>query len=690
MSRKLYLAVIALASSLLTTGLDAATPKGYQLYPFPAVVVSSETITDKGIAENKLLSKEWRTLQKNNVEALNSKFVSAVTAEFSSQVVPKITKADRDRTLVVSLHIARARHYSVVKPNGTQDVYVPVTGSLYFTNPRTTEVVLALSNTVKPIQTLSSDDSDFEKKLAGLYQKGFDGLLADLVSQAKSRFLLTEIKTTISETYLGLGVTSIGTDGGLSAGDKLTSPTDGVPVTLLSCDANACIAKRSVGEPSLGASYVKLGTGKLNALQKPSAFVRVTSKTTQSLDAVWAQVFAENLGEKSPFNVVFFNPAFDYLITTISRDNDISRQDVERREPPELIVDIALDDPLSYKLPTNLSYKSSAGFVGRSTALVVDSNSSLIFSTSSLDVIEDEITQGIDFNAEDRAEISMKNSLISLAERLSAEYKPAVLQFAVKAQGDKYSTDDPGRVLLHKSKHMVYRGLRLQRSGQVTFVPLGYMRAVKGESSSKELTFAPPAISPQKFTVAEGDLLIVKNALSKSLSSDALIGSCGSAQNKGQIELQNVSDKVVGGISRAISLPFINQSSRSAVDFMFRGESGFREIAEKSEIDEVRPDFCIQSMQKIEAGEKICKNDVCQIPVSVKLAASLMKDGSSVVLKAVEQRVTTPGFNVSAGQEEQANVAKASAEKVVDQAVAALIELVKPAFTAAIQQQLSN
>ena len=63
---------------------------------------------------------------------------------------------------------------------------------------------------------------------------------------------------------------------------------------------------------------------------------------------------------------------------------------------------------------------------------------------------------------------------------------------------------------------------------------------------------------------------------------------------------------------------------------------------------------------------------------------------SSVVLKAVEQRVTTPGFNVSAGEEEQENVAKASAEKVVDQAVAALIELVTPAFTAAIQQQLSN
>jgi hypothetical protein len=74
----------------------------------------------------------------------------------------------------------------------------------------------------------------------------------------------------------------------------------------------------------------------------------------------------------------------------------------------------------------------------------------------------------------------------------------------------------------------------------------------------------------------------------------------------------------------------------------------------------------------------------------VKLGASLVKDGASLAVKAVEQKVTTPGFSQSASAADQASAIKASAERVVDQAIDALTELVKPAFETAIQQQIGN
>jgi len=54
----------------------------------------------------------------------------------------------------------------------------------------------------------------------------------------------------------------------------------------------------------------------------------------------------------------------------------------------------------------------------RSVQINEIANCTLVIETR-LDFIEDEITAGVDFGAEDRAEISAKNALITLAEKVS-------------------------------------------------------------------------------------------------------------------------------------------------------------------------------------------------------------------------------------------------------------------------------
>jgi hypothetical protein len=673
------LSSLLIALSLFSSPSAWSAAKGYQLYAFPALIVSAKTQTTEGAVDNPLISPEWNALYQRNLSPMNDQFVSAIRSGFPDLVTEKILKEDRDRSLVVSLHIARARHYSVPKPNGTQDVYVPVTGSLYFTNPKTTEVVLAFSTTVKPIQTLPQGDVDFSKRVEVLYQKGYEALLGELIAQAKGRFSPTVISTTVVQTQLGLGITSIGTGGGLAVGDKLYSQVDDVPLTVVSCEETACVAKRVVGDVPVGATYTKRSSGKVSALDKPSVYVDVKS-SNPSLDVVWGLLFAENLGERAPFNVVFFNPDFQYLLDQISAQNQISRDDIEKRDPPELVLQISLDEPLSYKLPTNLSYKFAAGFVGRATAKIVDRNSNLVFSKSVVDVIEDEITEGVDFSAEDRAEISAKNALIALAETMSADFKPSVLSFPISRKGAASVTSDPGRLLRMGQKYTIYRPIKSASSSVPLLVPIGHVKPARGAGEEKVLELTPPSIAVHKFEVLSGDVLLVRNAVSKSLSSDSTIAVCGVAENRGQVELQNMHEKIFTGISRKLSHPFLVLDGPESVAFMFGGESGFRALTKRELTQQGPSDFCIQPIQRIEPAERICKKDVCQVAISVKLGASLVKDGASLAVKAVEQKVTTPGFSQSASAADQASAIKASAER----------ELVKPAFEAAIQQQIGN
>jgi hypothetical protein len=387
---------------------------------------------------------------------------------------------------------------------------------------------------------------------------------------------------------------------------------------------------------------------------------------------------------------VFFNPAFDYVLQTISRDNEVSREDVERRDPPDLLVEITVDDPLGYKLPTNLDYKFSAGFVGRASAKVVDRAGNIVFGASSIDLVEDQVTQGIDFSPEDRAEISIKNVLISLAEKIAKEYKPTTLSFAVTPKGDSYVTADPGRLLRSKTEFPVFRKVKLAGSSTTVSFPVGFLKSTRLSGSERELLKVPKLVGPQKIEISSGDAIIIKNSVSKALSGESALALCGPAQNRGTIELPNMNKKVFLALSRSMSYPFVDDGAFTAVDFMFRGESGFVETKKEAAKDGQSGEFCIQPIQKIVSQPKVCKKSICQIPLSVTLGASLLRSGSSLIVKGVAQDVMTQGFGESATDEEQAKLLASTAEQTVDSALVALTELVKPAFETVLQQQSGN
>lgn len=672
-----------------TTPVDAKSPEGFQIYPFPAVIVNSEITTPEGVVSNALVSEEWQKLYQSQIVRFNDGFVAAITQAFPEQITEKILKSDRNRSLVASLHIVRARHYSVSKPNGTQDVYVPVTGSIYFTNPLTAEVAIALSLTVKPIQTLATNDPQFENRLTELYETAFVGLQEALIKQAKERFRPEVIEAVIVDTPFGLAHTSLGNDGGLGQGDILLPEDGSPPLKLIACDNAGCVGKRNVGLIQKGDRFVKRSTGKLKSLDKPSVFVTVSAPDL-ALSTVWGQIFSENLGEKSPFNVVYVNPDFQYLITGIAQRNEISYSDILNRDPPELVLHITIDPFVSHRLPTNLSYQSLVGVTGRATAKVVDRKGNVVFTSTFVDQIDDEVTANIDFDIQDRAEVSTKNVLIGLAEKITKEYQPATLEFALQKTGSGLGVEDPNRILRSNKNYIAYRPIKLGSSGIPTLVPIANVRTEPANGTRKGIRSVGGGLTPQKVDIMAGDKVVVKSAVSKTVRGDSTIGICGPSDDRGSLILANVHEKVFSGMANAMPLPFIDRDAADALQFMLRGESGFAKSDDEGAVDDVLPDFCLHVIQKVDVAPVTCTKSICQVPISLKLGTAIKRDGASLAQKAIEQKLVTIGFHESATEAQRMSVATSYAERNLDLAIESLLKVAQPALESAIQQALND
>lgn len=126
--------------------------------------------------------------------------------------VSTIDNANKRRTFAVSLQIARASKYLISKPDGTDDVYLPVTGSIYFTNVMTGEVLFTLTRTEIKVTSLRHDASaDGSDRIRALFRENFEELVEILTKDAQTKFKPAMISAVVKGEWNGLAIL----DGGL-------------------------------------------------------------------------------------------------------------------------------------------------------------------------------------------------------------------------------------------------------------------------------------------------------------------------------------------------------------------------------------------------------------------------------------------------------------------------------------------
>jgi len=185
----------------------AACAEDIHLFPVPAVVLPDGTGDTQ-----KLLSLLDRA-------RANARFMQGLQAAFPG-VVNDIRNTDR-KTFSTAVQINRVSRYLVNKGDGTVDLYVAMTATIYFLNPSTDEILFSYSATDYSVQAVLPSQIDDDKHLAALVNSTCDDALDAVIKKASTGFHPYNLTASVSGKAHGLAVLSAGTDAGFRNNDEL-------------------------------------------------------------------------------------------------------------------------------------------------------------------------------------------------------------------------------------------------------------------------------------------------------------------------------------------------------------------------------------------------------------------------------------------------------------------------------------
>lgn len=134
-----------------------------------------------------------------------------------------LDSGNRRRTLALSAQVTRASRYEIPKTDGTTDIYLPVTLSVYISNPMTGEVLQSFSQTRYDVLTVSGTPTSEENasKVSAAYRSGFSTLLNSVLTTAASQFNPYVVEAKVADIWRGYVILDQGYQAGIGKGDIL-------------------------------------------------------------------------------------------------------------------------------------------------------------------------------------------------------------------------------------------------------------------------------------------------------------------------------------------------------------------------------------------------------------------------------------------------------------------------------------
>ncbi len=333
-----------------------------------------------------------------------------------------ISEANYRRTYAVSLQIARASRYTVSKADGTVDLYAPVTGSLYFTNVATGEVLYAATRTTIKTVSVMPDQAEPGKRIVGLFVESFHDVVDDLVGDAAKRFNPMTVGATVRAIWNGLAILDGGTDQGVGHDDTLIDER-GNELRVISSAPSYAVAVAELGTLAAGVKFSKVTNQTLAEIRKPRVLPLVVRAPQDFPDEVLVQLFSDALGSEAVISLVPVNRTFGAVVRTMGGQMDFSEEKLRARELPQFFVRLSVIDALSYDRPTNLKYKTLRVTLALAYAELIDRAGRVLYAAHATERVEDEITSGMALDLRARKEVAVKNALLALAKRFAAEFK---------------------------------------------------------------------------------------------------------------------------------------------------------------------------------------------------------------------------------------------------------------------------
>lgn len=553
------------------------------------------------------------------------------------------TVADKDRrfTLVSSLQIARASLYTVDKVDGTVDVLAPVSGSLYFTNAVSGEVLYTVAATYYARATVARGGIGTERT-QGLFREAYQGLVGELLARARSQFKPHTVAATVRREWNGLYVLDRGQDGGIAKGDML-SDAEGNTLEVLHAAPGYAVGAASLGKIAPNVSYARETNADLSELKRPRVMVLVDEALPAGMPAeIVGQLFTDQLGAKAALSVVQVNPLFTQVLETAFSSTGLSNENRGRRELPDFFLRLGVPESRSFELKASASNRTVRSYRTVATAELVDRSGRVIFATRGVDRSDDQVVAGMALDEASRREVSLKNALLDLAGRIGTELK--FEQTALPLQSaNPLLLADPDGALASGAQVTLFRTIgRVDGVQGEVRMPIADAAVDGADAAGARLSAGLPLTRPP-VPPAPGDVALVDTVNGIKAASRRRFAACGQAEQLGTLALPPFGELALNSFASVFRAPYYAPAVFDRLQTLVGPETRFKS---RLQLQPVAPEYCAQPVYRIDPGPTQCTGEprICQDSATVRITWRIRQGEQVVARSGLETKVTGAGY----------------------------------------------
>lgn len=575
-------------------------------------------------------------------------------------LTPNIDSKNRLRSLALSVQVTRVSRYQIDKSDGTSDIYLPITLSVYFSNPMTGEVLQSFSQTRYDVLTVSGSQGRDEKegRIRQAYLTGFAALLDSTLAAAARGFNPYVVETKVADTWRGFVILDRGYQAGIGKGDVMNDGESEIRVEH--AGQHYAIAVPVLGTPKDGATFSRPGTMALSDVKKPRVLTIVSDGNPDLSDSVSTQLFTDTLGSGAPFATLPLNANFSQVQASIDGNTNIGHEVSGKRALPDYFIRIVTPSPRHYVLPTNLRYKTQHSYQAWAFAELLSRDGRVLYAADVSQRIDDTVTDGAGFNASDRREIVLKNALNELADRFGKEvrFKPLTLKVEA-ASAESFVVNDPGMSLHVGDTIRVYRNAgRPGRLSEDALVPI-WEAGIAGRDGSKATATPILPLTGKAPKPDSGDVVLIESVGTAGAGGQRVAFCPAEKSQVGSVALARFSWLAYAGAASA-PIVMVNPGLPDLVKGKVGGQSGF---AKTLELRPVAYDRCLESLYRIDPTNRKCDDAMCAQSYNIRLAYRQKTQGKPAGQAILEHTFTASGYPVASDATQVSELETSDLEK---------------------------
>ena len=332
------------------------------------------------------------------------------------------------------------------------------------------------------------------------------------------------------------------------------------------------------------------------------------------------------------------NSGFANLLQIVVQKASLGSTDTANRKTPDLFIRLRVAEPIVYEARTNLDFKTVRHYETLAFADIIDSNGRVNFSAIGKDVIEDSITHNVGAGIAERREVSVKNALLDLAQKLAKLSEPRREQVEVTAGAYIASA---GKVFSPQQKGVVLRKAKIQlgKSSEQVWIPTTEAFVEPGEDASKmHLSLGLPLINPEE-KINVGNVFEVQR-LGVTPRTTQTFTVCGPTESLGTLltpSLLDLTSQALGSkMPGMLYAPSVVEDAKNLISAINNFES-----AVQWKIPTIS--MCVQPVERVNAGEDLCPSQ-CDRSITARYTMRV-KAGSEIVSRSgFEGQFKSTGF----------------------------------------------